>query len=97
MVYRENAKIAYAKGWSTATVILATVLMSLNSILCCGIVGYAIMQQIASSELSKYGLRTGGFLGLKKRELQAMVERMRQEESGAVAAPPYVLPTAPPV
>ena len=58
-----NRKIGIGKGWPVGNAILASVLMGLNSALCCGVVGYVVMQMIASNEMKRYGLKSG-FLGL---------------------------------
>ena len=71
-----NRKIAFGKGWSDGIAILASILMGLNSVFCCGIVGYIIMQTIAAGEIKGYGLKTG-MLGLKKKDVEAKVAEMR--------------------
>ena len=71
-----NKKIAFGKGWPESSAILASILMGFNSALCCGIIGYVVMQQIAASEMKNYGLRTG-FLGIKKKDIAAKVEALR--------------------
>src|SRR5689334_15737872 len=42
--YPYNKKIAYGANWNPGMAVLASVLMALNSALCCGIVGYVVVQ-----------------------------------------------------
>lgn len=51
-----NKKIAYGKGWDPNMAILASILIGLNSALCCGAIGFAIMQSLAGKEIRRYGL-----------------------------------------
>ncbi|MGV3613757.1 MAG: hypothetical protein ACO1SV_00360 [Fimbriimonas sp.] len=82
-----NKEIGFGMGWKPSSAIVASVLMGLNSVLCCGIIGYIVMQNIAASEMKrKYGLR-GGFLGIKKATVAEAVARLRQAEAG-VPRPP---------
>ncbi|MBC8066340.1 MAG: hypothetical protein H7Y17_16030 [Chlorobia bacterium] len=74
-----NRKIAFGKGWGDGNAILASLLTALFSWLCCGIFGYIVMQQIAMSEMKKYGLKAG--LGLRKKDAMALVEQLRAQES----------------
>lgn len=79
-----NKKIAIGKGWNTSHALLASFLMGLNSALCCGIIGYIVMQSIASTEIAKYGIPSKLF-GLKKSVVQARIQEMRQAESQVTA------------
>ena len=81
ITYPFNKKIGFGKGWSDASVIVASLIMGLN-VFCCGIVGFIVMQQIAYGEMKKYGLKSS-FLGLKKKTVRAAIERLRQVESQA--------------
>ena len=89
LIYRQNLKIAFGKGWSQSVGGVVSLLMGLSSALCCGIFGYIIMQQIASSEMKRYGLKSG-FLGVKRRNWQAAVEALRA--SASMPAPPPEIP-----
>ena len=77
LTFPPNKKIGFGKDWPTAGPFLASFLMGLNSALCCGVIGYVVMQQIAMNELKRYGIKTG-FLGPSKRILKAAVESRRQ-------------------
>lgn len=79
LTYPHNKKIAFGKNWSNGAAILASVLMGLNSALCCGIIGYVVMQTIAMGEIKNYGLK-GGFLGLKKKDIQARIDQIRAQQ-----------------
>ena len=75
--YPYNKKIAFGKGWEPSMAILASILMGLNSALCCGIIGYVVMQQIAYAEMKKYGLK-GGFFGLRKKDIEQRIAELQQ-------------------
>lgn len=72
--------IAYGKGWDPSAAMLASVLMGLNSALCCGIIGYVVMQQIASMEMKRYGI-PAGFFGIRKAIVTARVAELRAQET----------------
>src|SRR5579859_7496136 len=59
LTYPSNKKIAYGKDWPPSNATLASVLMGLNSALCCGVIGYVVMQQLAMAEMKKYGVKAG--------------------------------------
>ncbi len=80
LTYPYNRKIAFGKGWADGYAVLTSVLMGLNSALCCGIIGYVVMQQFASSEMKRYGLASGAF-GIRKNVWRAMVEQRRNIEA----------------
>jgi hypothetical protein len=71
-----NRKIALGMGWQPSSGFLASFLMGLNSALCCGVVGYIVMQMIAAAEMKRYGLRSG-FLGIRKAHVRQKLEEMR--------------------
>jgi hypothetical protein len=72
-----NRKIATGKGWDTSAAVLASFLMGLNSALCCGIIGYVVMQSIAAGEMKRYGLKSG-FFGLRKADVERRIAELRQ-------------------
>jgi hypothetical protein len=80
--FPQNKKIGFGLDWQSSGAIIASVLMGLNSALCCGIIGYIVMQQLASNRMKQYGLRTG-FLGVKKSDIAARVAELRQSAGGA--------------
>lgn len=83
--YPQNKKIGYGVGWSPSGPAIASTLMGLNSALCCGIIGFVVMQQIAASEMKKYGVRVG--VVFTRRQVQAVIDNLRptqpQKESSA--------------
>ncbi len=86
--YPQNKKIGFGCNWNPATVIIASVLMGLNSALCCGIIGYVVVQQVAANEMKKYGIK-GGFGGIKKSLVQAKVQQMQMESAPPpISSPP---------
>lgn len=70
LTYGPNKQIGYGANWSPAQPIVASVLMGINSALCCGIIGYAIMQTIAANHMKRYGIKMGFFASKKKVEDQ---------------------------
>ena len=86
--YPQNQKIAYGKSWPNSKALLASILMGLNSALCCGLVGYVVMQNIAMKEMKLYGIQSGLF-GLKKKDFENFVANRRNQ----ISAPfPPVIP-----
>lgn len=77
--YPYNKKIGFGKDWPASNAIIASVLTALFAWLCCGLIGYGVMQQIAMNEMKKYGLKGG--LGLRKKEVMARVEEIRAQEA----------------
>lgn len=73
LTYAPNKQIAYGKGWPENRANIASVLMGLNSALCCGIIGYIVMQNLALSEMKLYGIRSSTF-GLKKKAVQEIID-----------------------
>ncbi len=75
-----NKKIGVGRGWSPFGAVFASFLLGLNSALCCGVIGYVVMQMIASTEMKKYGIKTT-FFGLKKKVIKARIDEIRQFEA----------------
>jgi hypothetical protein len=73
-----NKRLGAGLGWSPSGPTLASVLVALNSALCCGIIGYIVLQSMAMKRIRDYGLK-GGFFGLKKKDVEA---RLAQLETG---------------
>lgn len=86
VTYPYNKKIAFGAGWRDGSAILASALMGLN-VLCCGIVGFIVMQMLAGAEIKKYGIPTG-FFGLKKRDILARVAQLKASEGTPSSAVP---------
>lgn len=74
LVYPTISQIAFGKGWSKRVAVGASILMGINSIFFCGVVGYAIMQVIATAEMRQYGFKTG--LGLTKQVFEDAFKEM---------------------
>jgi len=81
LTYPQNKKIAFGKNWPPGSALAASLLMGLNSALCCGIIGYVVMQQIALGEMKKYGLKPRAFGGVRRNVVMAMVEQIRAREA----------------
>ena len=92
MTYPPNKKIAFGKGWKPGSAVLASVLMALNSIVCCGIIGYAVMQQLALSEMKLYGVRPRGF-GLRRKDIDPIIQALKNQEHQGQVAPVYTPPS----
>jgi len=71
-----NRKLGAGLGWKPSGPILASVLVGLNSALCCGIIGYLVLQGMAMKRIKQYGIKTGLF-GLRKQDIQARLEELR--------------------
>jgi hypothetical protein len=74
--YFPNKRIAYGANWAPAMAYLASFLMALNSILCCGIIGYVVMQQLAANEMKKYGLKSHFLGGIRKAEVEDVARQL---------------------
>jgi len=88
LTYPQNKLIAFGKGWPPHVAVLASLLMGLNALLCWGLIGYVVMQNIASKEMKKYGALPG-FMGVG-RNFTAIVAARRQADAGG----PTIGPTA---
>ena len=75
-----NRKIAIGKSWNPNMAILASGLTAIAAFVCCGILGYIVMQQIAYSEMKNFGLKSKAF-GLRKKVVQARIEELRRQEA----------------
>ena len=71
-----NRKIGEGAHWESWQPLLGSFLIALNSALCCGIVGYVVMQTIALNHIKKYGLRRA-----KKSEVNARIAELQSMES----------------
>lgn len=89
--YWPNKRIAFGMDWKPVSAVFASLLVGLVSVICCGILGFVIMQQIAYGEMKKYGLRAG-FFSMTKRKVLAMVE----EQIRLKSMPPPVQAPIPP-
>jgi hypothetical protein len=78
--YRPNRRIGEGMGWSPGQVVAASLLLGINGALCCGVLGYAIMQSIASRRMSSvYKVRLGLFTG--KRHVQKRIDELRAQRT----------------
>lgn len=82
-----SRKIGFGKGWSDAGEIVASALLGLTGWLCFGLVGCAILQSLALSEMRKYGVQGGMFRGPQRAWIKMKVSQMRAREQGT--APPF--------
>lgn len=76
-------KIGFGLDWSPFKVRLCTFILVLNSLFCCGVFGYLILQQTASAEMRRYGL-TGTLLGMNRREVAKRVAEMEGTTAEAI-------------
>lgn len=82
--YRPNRRIAEGMGWSPGQAVAASILIGINSLFCCGVLGYAIMQSIASRQMAQvYKLRIG--LLTTRKHVQRRIDELRADR---VAEPP---------
>ena len=76
LVYPKAKRIGEGLGWAPAGAVVAAILIAMNSVVCCGAVGYVIVQQMAYTEMKKYGLRSK-FLGVPKKKVVARIAELR--------------------
>ncbi|MEA2553590.1 MAG: hypothetical protein QOJ65_1766 [Fimbriimonadaceae bacterium] len=88
LVHPKNKLIAYGANWNPGSARTASILMALNSALCCGILGYMVVQNLAMVEMKKYGLKAGLF-GVRRRDVETAMERLR---TAKLAPPPPAVP-----
>lgn len=74
-------KVGEGLGWQPSGHIIASVLIGLNSAICCGAIGYIVVQSMAGKVLKEAGAPRG-FFGYKKADLYAFIDQM-----GATAPP----------
>lgn len=77
--YRYNKKAAFGLNWQPSMAIVASILLALQSWLCCGAIGIIVMQQIITGEMKKYGI-PAGFLGVKKTIVANAIAQLRAAE-----------------
>lgn len=75
LTYPQNKKIGEGLGWAPSSAVLASVLMGLNSALCCGIIGYMVVQSMALKGMKAYGV-TAGIFGLKKSVVEQRIAEL---------------------
>lgn len=83
-----NKKVAYGKNWSSGAPLAASLLMGLSAILCCGIIGFVIIQTIALNEIKRYGIKTGTFTFTRKKFNAAVQERRNADIQEPGPVPP---------
>jgi hypothetical protein len=76
-----NKKVGVGKGWPSGNAVLASVLIGLNAMLCCGVIGFLVMQSIAINEMKKYNLKTGVF-GFNKKIVLEKIKQLEGQETG---------------
>ncbi len=75
VTYPQNKKIGEGLGWSPSGPIIASLLMGLNSALCCGAIGYVVVQGMVAKKFKEVGAPRG-FFGYKKAELYAFIDQL---------------------
>lgn len=83
LALRPIRAIGAGRQWSEGGVLLATILLALNSALCCGIIGYVVLQQLAIVEIRKYGYKPGIF-NMGRNKTASFVANYRARENSAV-------------
>ena len=69
-----NKKIGAGAHWQSWQPILGSFLIALNSALCCGIVGYVVMQTIAANHIKRFGFRK-----VNKKEIKARIAELQSQ------------------
>lgn len=85
LTYPKNKLIGYGLDWKPSGPLVASLLMGLNSALCCGVIGYIVVQNMAYNEMKKYGVKKG-FFGVRKKDVDAQIVAMKTAPAGY--APP---------
>lgn len=85
--FPSNKKIGQGMGWPAGNAVLASVLMGLNSALCCGIIGYVVMQNIALKGMARFGIKAGLF-GLKKSVVEQRIAELERTQYAPNMPPP---------
>ena len=81
-----NKKIGEGLGWSPSGHIVASSLMALNSAICCGIIGYVVVQSMAAKKFKEAGAPRG-FFGYKKVELYAFIDQLGMQNPAPPTGP----------
>jgi len=76
--YGPNRKIGEGLGWPSGSAVIASVLVGLNSVLCAGILGYAIIQHMAFAGMIRFGVK-GGFFGYRKSDMMKRIDELEQD------------------
>jgi len=84
IAYRPIKRIGLALGWSPVLNVVFAI-----ALLFFGIIGYIVLQTIASSEIKKYGVKRRFFGGYKKKEIAEMVAAMRASPYYQAQAAPF--------
>lgn len=80
--YPSNKKIGIGLSWSPSSAIVASMLMGLNSAFCCGIIGYVVMQHLATKEMVRYGMKPFLVGGVRKSDVMAVMDDLRVRDGG---------------
>jgi hypothetical protein len=88
-----NKRVGEGKGWGQSVPLVVSILIGLNSIFCCGAIGYVVVQMIAIDEMKKHGIK-GGTFSLRKKVVEEHIRVLRQAQMQA-PPPSYQTPGNP--
>jgi hypothetical protein len=78
-----NKKVGEGLGWSPSGPMVASLLMALNSAICCGAIGYAVVQSMVGKKLKEAGVPRGTF-GYKKADVYAFIDQLAMQNQGPI-------------
>ena len=90
MSYGPLKRAAFGMGWNPGTPAWLSIVLGVQTIFCCGAVGIVVVQHILVGEMNKYGIRGSLFGGIRKQQIQAVVEQLRSQQT--MPTPPSVMP-----
>ena len=77
--YSYNKKISFGMNWQPSMAIVMSIVLALQSWLCCGAIGIVVIQQIVTAEIKRYGI-PGGLFGFKKKVVEERIAQMRSTQ-----------------
>lgn len=79
MSYKTLQRASFGMGWNPRTPMWLSLVLGLQTCICCGAFGILIVQHILVGEMQKYGIK-GRFLGgVRKDQIAAVVAQLRAQ------------------
>jgi hypothetical protein len=78
--YPYNKKIGYGLGWKESTALWVSVGFSVGSCVTSPIIVFIVLQLITMMEIKNHGVK-GGFFGVRKRDIKAKIEELKQSQN----------------
>jgi hypothetical protein len=80
-----NRQVYKGKGWDPKRAWIASLILALNSVFCCGTVGFMAMQHIAYMGMAKLGVRRGMLGGIRTKEVNRRIAELSRGVSPIVS------------